>query len=289
MLLTYAALIFTTLLWGNAFVAIKIALRQLQPFDLVIMRFVPASILFATILLATARLHPLTVLRRHWLRLAAMGLFSVFCYNMALNTGEQQVTAGTASLIIATSPIFTFILAGCLLKERITAMKISGLCISLVGLVIIVFWATQGRVDLTYIKGVVVTILAPLSWAIYTIVSKPIAGKQRPLLITGWATILGTVPLLVFVRAPLVVQIPRFTLSTWASILFLAVACTVIGFTVWLWALRRIEASKLIIFVNLVPMFSVVCSRIILNEPLTLPLIGGGLLILAGVTVTNKG
>ena len=166
MFLTYAALIFTTFLWGNAFVAIKIALRQLQPFELVIMRFVPASLLFAVLLLATARQHPLKVLRRNAVRLAAMGLFSVFCYNMALNTGEQQVTAGTASLIIALSPIFTFILAGCLLKERITLMKTTGLFVSLIGLVIIVFWATQSRVDLTYIKGALITIIAPLSWAI---------------------------------------------------------------------------------------------------------------------------
>ncbi len=289
MFITYAALIFTTFLWGSAFVAIKIALRQLQPFELVIMRFVPASLLFAAILLASARQHPLKVLRRNAVRLAAMGLFSVFCYNMALNTGEQQVTAGTASLIIALSPIFTFILAGCLLKERITLMKTTGLFVSLIGLVIIVFWATQSRVDLTYIKGAAITIIAPLSWAIFTVVSKPIAGKHHPLLISGWATILGTAPLMLFIRTPLVEQIPQFTLVTWGSVLFLAVACTVIGFTIWLWALKRIEASKLIIFVNLVPMFSILCGRIILHEPLTLPLIGGGLLILTGVTITNKG
>jgi drug/metabolite transporter (DMT)-like permease len=289
MILTYVALVFTTLLWGNAFVAIKIALRQLEPFNLVVMRFVPASLLFAAILVAASRLNPLRVLRGHGVRLVAMGLLSVFCYNMALNTGEQQVAAGTASLIIATSPIFTFILAGLLLKERITSLKITGLVVSLIGLVIIVFWATQSRVDLSYIKGALITIIAPLSWALYTIVSKPIAGKHHPVLLTGWATILGTIPLLLFVRAPLIRQLPQFTLVTWGSALFLAVACTVIGFTVWLWALRRIEASRLIIFVNLVPMFSVVCGRIILHEPLTLPLIGGGLLILAGVTITNRG
>jgi len=90
------------------------------------------------------------------------------------------------------------------------------------------------------------------------------------------------------VRPSLLTRLPHFPVSFWLSIMFLSLPCTVFGFAVWFVALERLPAGRVAGFVYLVPMFGVIFSRLLLNEPLTFALIVGAAILISGVWMVNR-
>jgi len=284
----YLALVATTMVWGGSFVAIKQALHYVTPAQLVVLRFVPASGVFAALLWHRERRTLPAMLRSSWPSLALMGLLGVVVYHMALNTGEQLIPAGTASLIIALNPAFVFFLSALFLHERITPTQWAGLCLAFAGLFIIVRFASGNNVDFRYLLGVLITIAAPLAWAAYTVLSRPLSQRFSPLAVTGIATIAGTLPVLVTIRPALLPIVLSMPPDGWASVLYLSLACTVVGFTVWNVALRHLEASHAGGFVYLSPLWGVVFSRFLLHEPASWALVAGAVVVFGGVILVSR-
>ena len=286
--LLYTALIATTVVWGGSFVAIKQALRYLNPVQLLFMRFVPAALAFAVLICSKERRVLAKLLRTEWRSLCLMGLFGVIVYHLALNTGEQLIPAGTASLIVAVNPAFIFVLSALFLRERVTWMQVLGLCIAFLGLFIVIRFASGGQIDFHYLRGVLITLVAPFSWALYTVVSRPLAAQHSPLAVTGMGTIMGALPILCTARSSLFDGLAVMPWDGWASIAFLSFVCTVGGVTVWVTALQHLEASRVGVFIYLVPLWGAVLSQLLLGEPLTLSLIVGALVVIGGVVLVNR-
>ena len=287
---TYLLLVLVTLIWGNSFIAIKHAVQFLTPMELTILRFIPVALIFGVLLLTTRRRAFWQMVRRDWLGLVLLGLSGAVAYNMALNTGESRIPAGTASLIISLNPAFTFILSILFLRERPTIKKAMGLTIAFLGLYVIVRYASGQsgqQIDFGYLRYVFITTLAPLCWAIYTILGKPLVARYPPLLVVGGAMMAAVVPLLFLVRGSLIAKLPTLPPSVWLSIAFLSLACTVFAFVIWFGALQRMEASRAASFVYLVPLFGVSFSKLLLDEPITLVLLIGAALLIGGVYLIN--
>jgi drug/metabolite transporter (DMT)-like permease len=282
------ALIVTTIVWGGSFVAIKLALRYLSPLQLVFMRFVPAALAFAVLAYVRHRASLSRLLRREWLSLLSMGLTGVVIYHLALNTGEQSIPAGTASLIMALNPAFIFVLSVIFLGERANRQRALGLVVAFVGLSVVIRFAGGEQIDFRYLRGVLLTLIAPISWAVYTIVSQPLAARHPPLAVTALGTILGTLPILgITGSSPLraAIQMP---LQGWASVAFLGLACTVGGVTAWVSALEHLHPSQVGAFIYLVPLWGALLSRWWLGEALTAPFLVGAVAIIAGVMMVNQ-
>lgn len=284
---TYLLLVLVVLIWGNSFIAIKHAVQFLAPVELTILRFVPVALIFGVLLLTTRRLAFWQMVRRDWLGLVLLGLSGVVAYNLALNTGERRVPAGTASLIIALNPAFTFLLSVMFLKERPTVKKAMGLAIAFLGLYVIVRYASNQQVDFSYLRYVFITMLAPLCWAIYTILGKPLVARHPPLMVVGGAMMAAVVPLLFLIRGSFIAKLPTLPSSAWLSVAFLSLACTVFAFVIWFRALQRMEASRAASFVYLEPLFGVSFSKLLLDEPITLALLIGAALLVGGVYLIN--
>jgi drug/metabolite transporter (DMT)-like permease len=284
----YALLVVTTVVWGGAFVAIKQALNYLSPLELLFMRFVPASLAFGLLILVRLRHEVTGLLRREWRSLAAMGFFGVLVYHLALNTGEQLIPAGTASLIMAAEPAFVFLLSLLLLGERLTLTRALGLATAFAGLFVVIRFASSERIDFRYLQGVLITLLAPISWAAYTIISRPLATRYAPIAVTGMATIFAGVPILFTGSAGLLGKLPSMPWDGWLSIAYLAFLATVGGVTVWVLALQRLEASQVGVFIYLVPLWSAVLSKVVLGEPITASLVLGATLVIGGVVLVNR-
>jgi drug/metabolite transporter (DMT)-like permease len=255
---TYLSLLLVVLIWGNSFIAIKHAVQFLAPMELTILRFIPAALIFGVLLLTTRRVAFWQMVRRDWPGLVLLGLSGAVAYNLALNTGESRVPAGTASLIISLNPAFTFILSVLFLKERPTVKKAMGLAIAFLGLYVIVRYATDQRIDFSYLRYVFITMLA------------------------------AVVPLMFFVRGDLIAKLPTLPLSAWLSVAFLSLVCTVFAFVIWFRALQSMEASRAASFVYLEPLFGVSFSKLFLNEPITLALLTGAALLISGVYLVNR-
>ncbi len=286
--LIYTTLIATTIVWGGSFVAIKQALHYLSPVELLVMRFGPAALAFALLLHWRQRAALAKLLRAEWRSLCLMGLLGVIIYHLALNTGQQLIPAGTASLVMALNPAFTFLLSVMLLRERATWMQLLGLGVAFVGLFIIVRFASGNQTDFNYLRGVLITLIAPISWAAYTVISRPLAARYPPLAVTGLGTILGALPILVTARPSLVHGLAVMPWDGWASIAFLSLLATVGGVTAWVMALEHLEASRVGVFIYLVPLWAALLSQLLLDEPLTLSLLVGAVVIIGGVMMVHR-
>jgi drug/metabolite transporter (DMT)-like permease len=227
------------------------------------------------------------VRKESW-RLALLGLTGAVLYNTFLGWGETRVPAGTASLIIALNPAFTYALSVLTLGESLRWRRALGMVVAFGGLFIIIRWGSGRPVNLGEASYAFITMLAPLCWAVYTILGKSVVSRHPPLLVTGTSMIFAGLFSLVFVSPAMVAKLPGLPASFWWSVLFLAIPCTVFAFVVWFGALERMPAGRVVGFVYLVPMFAVTFSRILLDEPVTLALAAGAGVLIAGVWMVQR-
>jgi drug/metabolite transporter (DMT)-like permease len=281
-------LLLVTLIWGNSFIAIKHIVQYVTPLELVTVRFVPVALIFAALLLPTRWREIVRLVRDESWRLPLLGLTGAVLYNIFLGWGETGVPTGTASLIIALNPAFTYALSVLALGERFKWQRALGMAVAFGGLFVIVRWGSGRPITLDEASYAFITMLAPLCWAVYTILGKSVVARHPPLLVTGVSMILTGVFSLVFVNPALLGQLPGLPASFWWAVLFLAVPCTVFAFVVWFGALEKMPAGRVAGFVYLVPMFAVTLGRILLDEPLTLALVVGAAILIGGVWLVQR-
>jgi len=281
-------LILATLVWGNSFIAIKHVVEHVTPLELVTVRFVPVALTFAALLLPTRGRQVWQVIRAEGWRLPLLGLVGAVLYNIFLGWGETRVAAGTASLIIALNPAFTYILSVLLLGESFAWHRALGLAVAFAGLFVIIRWGSGRAVTLDDVGYALITMLAPACWAVYTVLGKPLVERHPPLLVTGISMSFAGLFSLAFIRPSLLAQLSVLPASFWWSVLFLAVPCTVFAFSVWFGALGRMPAGRVAGFVYLVPMFAVTFSRWLLDEPITPAMLVGAAILVGGVWLINR-
>ena len=282
-------LVLVTLMWGNSFIAIKHIVEYVSPLELVTLRFVPVALTFILILLPSRGGRVREMIREEGWRLAFLGLTGAVLYNAFLAWGETRVPAGTASLIIALNPAFIYVLSLVLLDETFHWYRAVGLGVAFGGLLIIIRWGTGQLVTIGDARYVFITMLAPTMWAVYTIFGKSVITRHPPLMVTGASMVFAGLFSLIFVRPALLMRIPTLPLSFWGAVLFLALPCTVFAFLVWFSALEHMPASRVAVFIYLVPMFSVSFSHWILGEPITPALLLGAAVLIVGVWLVNHG
>lgn len=282
------ALLFLFLLWSNSFHAIAYLRRSVGAWDLVVLRFAPVAVFSLTWILLHDPLHNLRLLIENPVRIVLMGLLIVPTYNVLLNWGQGQVPAGTASLLIAMNPLFTYALALVTRQETHRVRKSLGLLLSFVGVYLLLI--TQGRsFGPGYGLRALAVLGAPLSWAIATIVAKPLVTRESPLGVTYLSLAVGSVPFLLI--APfdhtLRLSIGAFTLEDWFAITHLSLFCTIIGFAIWYASLRRLPASSVAAFVLLNPPMTIAFGPLWGTDQPTGAVIGFGAWILAGIILST--
>ncbi|HAD82620.1 MAG: hypothetical protein A2509_01065 [Candidatus Edwardsbacteria bacterium RIFOXYD12_FULL_50_11] len=279
-------MLLVVLSWGIAFVAIKYLLevQKFSAMGLTALRYVPAAaIVLAVMLVFYGPKKMLVAWGKEWRGILLYGITGVLGYNLALNFGETRIAAGTASLMVGLSPIFTLIASRLALREKITARKLLGIIVSFAGLFAVVRWGTSDPINFNYLWGVLITLGAPISWAIYTIVGKPMMSREDPSLITMSAILWGSLPLVFFIPGNLA-QLPA---PAWWALAFLTLVCTIFGFLVWSWALKHTEAARLGAVVYLIPLVTVLSGIFLLGENLTAGLVIGGMILIGGVVLAE--
>jgi drug/metabolite transporter (DMT)-like permease len=281
-------LILVALFWGNTFIAVKHIIAHVTPLELVVVRFLPTALVFAALLLPTHGRQAWQMVRAEGWRLPLLGLTGSVLPSIFVGWGQTHVAAGTAGLIVALNPAFTYILSVILLGERFTWRRALGLLVAFGGLFVIVRWGSGRAVTLEDVGYALITMLAPASWAVYTVSGKPLVECYPPLLVTGGSVLFGGLFSLLFVRPALLAQLPALPGSFWWSVLFLALPCTVFAFIVWNSALERMPAGRVAGFVYLVPMFAITFSHWLLGEPVTPALALGAAILVGGVWLINR-
>lgn len=287
---TYYFLIvgFPVLFWACAFPLIIVSLRELSPVNLAILRLFIASMIFlCLVLFQRKRFSPFY--KKDILPLFLLGFVGVSVYHLSLNYGEQFVSAGAASLIIATIPIFVVVLAKIFLSELIDKKILTGIVIALAGVVIISLRGNpDARIEIDYLSGALAVVLAAFVGAVYTIAGKKMMDRYNPLSLTAYAFLIGNLGLIPFLSGSFFDEIMNLSLITWASVLFLAFFPTVIAYSLWYTALEVKKASEISVFLYATPVISTFLGTIFLREQITIFYVLGGGFVLIGLYVVNR-
>ncbi|MEA3203445.1 MAG: hypothetical protein QOI63_1120, partial [Thermoplasmata archaeon] len=251
---TDAMLTLLVVIWGTAFPGVKALLQVLDPYQLTWYRYAPFPLLYGAFLLARRSAVFRQVAGRDWALMAVLGTVGVIGYHFPLNWGLHdgadgiQVTAATGAILVATTPLWTLIISVLTGRERWHGATAAGSLVAFLGVAVVVFLG-KGHVEFTAAGKTLVILLAPLSWAVYSIYTKPLIQRYGGLFVTGVTLSLGTFTLL-----PLAFQYGAAPLRAlgpvdWAWLAFLAILSTVLGYAMWNQALKVRSASAVSAYV----------------------------------------
>ena len=274
-------------LWSGAFVGIKAALDTgIGTFDLVVIRFLIAAPAFAIVLLVR---RPLGITRAALPRLFVGGALGVAAYQLTLNEGALRTTAGVTSLIIASCPALTLLIARMTGLERLTPTRLGGIALAFAGIAVVAIWAPGQELELDHLAGPLWVLAASLSWAVYTIVMKPAFATGDSLGITAASTLAGAACTLPFVRSSTVDTIVHLTLDQLLILLWLALAVTVIGYLAWNEGVRGLDPSRASVYLYPITPLSLLAAVVLLDEPWSPALGISCVLVLGGVALAQRG
>jgi drug/metabolite transporter (DMT)-like permease len=277
--LAHIVLVLTLLIWSLSFLAAARLRQDLGLVDALGARFLPV-LLGAGLLLLWRR--PLRLPRAAWWRVVAMGILGVPVYNVAFLHALKTVPTGTAALITALNPVFTAVLARVVLKEEFGLRRTVGLVLALAGVFVVIRYGTDKPVDWPYLSSALVLTLAPLSWAVYTVVGRRLPAAADALDVTYALLFVGSLPLLALARPSLGRDLLAHP-GALAAALYLAVPCALVAYAGWTWALQRLPAGEVAAFVFLNPPLASLWAWLFEGATLRPPFLLGAAALLAGV------
>ena len=279
--MAHLVLVVTVLVWSFSFLAAARLRQELSVAESLAARFVPVLVGAGVMMLAR---RPLGIPRQAWPVILSMGLLGVPLYNLFFFVGLKTVPSGTAALITALNPVLTVLLAWFFLRERFGRRQGFGLALSLLGVFLVIRYGTERAVDWPYLSSALLLALAPLSWAAYTVIGRMMPRGTNTLDASLALLFVGSLPLLALAGPGLARKLAGSPGALFSA-LYLALPCTLFGFTAWLWALRRLPAGEVAAFVFLNPPLANLWAWLFEGTRLRPPFLAGAAVLLLGVAV----
>jgi drug/metabolite transporter (DMT)-like permease len=283
----YLFLLAMAVCWGGTWPAGKLAVEDAPPLTVATARF-----LLATLLLGIWAASQPGALRRPSRSdiplLIGMGATAVAGYNVLFLFGLELAPASDGAIIVpGLAPVFTALLAWPLLGERIGRWGAAGLVLAFAGLVLVV--NPGGSLERDRALGALLFVGGAVCWSVYSVIGRPATARFGPVAATLYATTTGTLMLVPFSFAGGGWgELAGADGAAWASVLYLAVFGTVLGFVFFYEGISRIGASRAIAFALLVPIFGVLGSVLILGESLAATTLAGGIAIVLGLWLVQR-
>jgi drug/metabolite transporter (DMT)-like permease len=274
------------LFWGMSFVWTSILLVHFQPVTIIFIRLLISSAFLFLLMIVSGRFERI---RREdtWLLLGS-AVFNPFLYFLGENFGVKLTSATISSVIIATIPVFSPLIAWLTFREKISRLNIFGIFVSFSGVAIML--ASR---DLSFSgegKGVLFLFGAVFSALVFSVFLKKLTQKYSPVTLVAWQNILGA---LMFLPVFLVFESNRISAvhlnyEIVSSFLFLSVFASSLAFVFFAKTVKEIGISKANIYSNLIPVFTAFFSYFLIAEPFTIQKISGIILVVGGVYLSER-
>jgi drug/metabolite transporter (DMT)-like permease len=277
----------TVALWCGSFALIKhLVDNGLAAQDIAIGRFVVAWPGFAYLLWRAGGLPGLR--RGDVVRILIAAAAGVTAYHLALNAGERTTSSGVAALIVALGPAATLALALAVGLETYAPRRLAGIALAFAGVVVVVVLGSGADVSLDGLRGPLLVLVAPLAFAVYNILYKPLLGRFDLPALTAAGGIAGSLMFLPFENTGAVDRFGALDAGAWISLAALGLGATLGGYVTWSIALRGLEASRAMSYLYFVPPLAVAIGALALDERITAWLLLGGGLVIGGVAVAQR-
>lgn len=279
------AIITTVFLWGLSFISIKITVNVLPPMTLALSRFIIASGLLYIIF--KAKESDVKLDKKDVPLMALAGFIGVTLYFYFENYGIMLTSASAASIIIATIPIFSLIAETLIFKSKLTFKKIAGVVVSFIGVYIIVGGNLGSLFSSSSGRGYLMMFVSVFAWVGYNLLTKPLFKKYSYLTITYYQSIFGTLFLIPFAI---------FERPIWSSVngtiifnvLYLGIFCSALAYFLYIFALNHLGMSTTTLYLNIIPLVTIIGSYFFLNEILSGNQVLGGILVILSVYLVNS-
>jgi drug/metabolite transporter (DMT)-like permease len=275
---------FTTLLWGLSFISIKVAVAVIPPMSLAFSRFFVAAILLRVLLWRREPGFKLDTDDR--LRIILSGLLGVTLYFFFENNGVKLISASSASIIVAGIPVVTMLADSLFFASRLRPIHAGSVVLSVLGVYLVVEHglALRGESILGYLFmfGSVVT------WVVYNFQSRTLFRKYSQLAIVYKQTLFGTIafiPFLFFEAGQ--IQWVHIDVVIVLHVLYLGIFCSALGYTFYMYALDHLGVGPTTLYINLIPVITVIASALFLQESIGVKQISGAVLVIAAVTIVS--
>lgn len=287
MIRTYIRLYLVAFFWGGTFVAGRSLVGNVPPVSAAFFRFAVASLLLLAITWQREKLPPVTF--RQLLTIMALGATGILAYNLFFFNGLTLIGAGRASLIIALNPVFITLAATLIYRDLLPKKRAFGILLSVSGAIIVI---SQGNPLAIFASGIgrgeLLIFGCVLSWTLYSVIGKTAMRGLTPLVAVCYSSLAGTLMLAVAaLQQGSFQQALSYPLSAWLSIGYLGMFGTVVGFLWYFQGIQTIGPARAAVFINFVPVNGVLLATLILDEPLTLSLLTGGVLVITGSYLAN--
>lgn len=287
----YVLMVFAAFCWSGAFIAGKLSVPYIPPFSLTFLRFFFASIMLY-IIKKKVRIGESYLYKRQDLPVFLFtGIVGMVFYHAFFFSALKYTTAINSSIIAAMNPIFTVVIAYLFIKQRITKRMILGIIISFIGVLLTI---TSGKLDLimslNFNRGDILMLIAVSSWAAYSVFSKSKGGHIPAMALTYYSFVVCTIfsiPLVIWDKPwEWIAKVPPVA---YIAVLYMSLFASVMGYLIQQISIREIGPSRTSIFINLVPVFSIFLSVLILREELELIKLFTAGIIIVGVYICQTG
>jgi drug/metabolite transporter (DMT)-like permease len=281
-----AAVLFAVTMWGLIPVAMRFLVLDIGPETVMILRWLPTGLiaLSAAVVIGVRR-----IAWPDWLRIAIAALLGNAGYQVLAAYGLKTVPAIWTGMLFGLEPVFIALFAVVLAGDRLTPWLIAGIAVAMAGTAVLMLGSLavpQGEVGLF---GLILVTLSTMGWGIYTVVIRPVALKYGGFPVACLAMGVTAFPMLAFASPDLPETVARMTATQWLAVAFSVIFGTFLAISAWNYALGHMQSALAGMFLYVQPLVAAVGGMLLLGERLSWPLLAGGILIIAGVTLSQYG
>ncbi len=221
--------------------------------------------------------------------LVILGALNIPINQFLFLTSIKLTNPPNVALAYAMTPAFVFVISAIFLKERTSWLRFSGIVLAIAGAILVL---SEDGFDFSseFFLGDVLALTASISWALYTVIGRNFSRKYGASYSTGMAMIVGFllyVP--IFFLMPVKLETGSISGINWLQLSYLGIVTSGIAYALWYYALTKTDASKVAVFNNLQPIYTTILSIFIFGQVLTSFFIIGGILVITGVILTQRG
>jgi drug/metabolite transporter (DMT)-like permease len=277
-----ARLVLLAIVWGAALIFLRIAAPVLGPILTIDIRLLVAGFVLLPVCIFAG---DGGTLRRRWRDLVAFAVINSITPFFLYAWATQHITASFAGIINATVPLFGAIVARVWLKDRLNLQQVVGLVLGFVGVVVLIGWKPLPN-TLEVSLGIAAAILGSLGWAIGTSFAKKRLSDVSGLTLATGSQLFGG--FLVLPLAPFFRPLGPITPVVVGAMLGLALFSTALAYLIFFRLLRDVGPAKALTTTYMIPIFTIVGAAVFLGEPVTLSMVGGCMLVLAGIALATE-